>query len=246
MKRLVAVVVVVAFVLNCASTLSHYEYQVYEREQPIVISERVGEIIDTEEGERFALFYEIKEFKEAQFYAIEDGGYVVEIMTDDKKLAAINCDQNAIMILRDYINKYEEISADRAAFESKWNILDYDTLGVPITENEVRRVMNQTRGRAVIRGLTCFSGSSCLGLLFGLGIAAGGAGSGTDIGPALGVTGGLIVLGAVASIGLVAAGTMIAITYSKNTASFLQTIKEARKPKAYGIRASARMPGAVE
>jgi len=82
MRRIIAVVVLVFFVLNCASTLPRYDYRVYEREQPVVISERVGDTIDPEESERFDLFAGIENFERAQFYALEDGGYVVEITAD--------------------------------------------------------------------------------------------------------------------------------------------------------------------
>ena len=54
-------------------------------------------------------------------YWLEDGGYVFEIATDGQKFVAVNRDPKAVMILRDYISDYEEISADRTPFESKWD-----------------------------------------------------------------------------------------------------------------------------
>jgi hypothetical protein len=242
MRRIIAIVVLIFFLLNCASTLPRYEYRVYEREQPVVISERVGDTVDPEESEHFDLFRGIEEFEGAQFYALEDGGYVVEIAAKGEKLAAINRDQDAIAILRDYIDRYEEINTDRPAFMRKWNILDYDTLGVPITAYEVTNSMEQSRSRARRTGCTGCVGVSLFGLLIGLGFAGSGAGSQTP-GPAIGAAAGAIALGIIALIGLVAMGTVIAVTYSRDEADFLEMIKEARKPQPHGVRASARIPG---
>jgi len=245
MRRIIAVVVLVFFVLNCASTLPRYDYRVYEREQPVVISERVGDTIDPEESERFDLFAGIENFERAQFYEMEDGGYIVEITADGEKLAAINGDQDAVAILRDYINRYEEINTDRPAFIRKWNILDYDILGVAITAQEVMLAKEQNRSRARKSGCAGCVGVSLIGLIVAGGIA-GSDGSGSDIGPALTAIAVGVALGVMALVGLVVGGTVIAVTYGRKEADFLEMIKEARKPQPYGVRASVRLPGEEE
>jgi hypothetical protein len=232
MKRIVAVVTLVSFVLNCAPTLPQYKYDSAEREEAIIISERVGETVDTEEGEQFGLFTEIEEFKEARFFTIKDGGYIVEIVTNGDSLVGVNRDQDAVTILREYMNKHEYIIADRAGFENRWNILDHDILGIPITESEVSLTMKQSRSRAVKGGLVGCGGAILVGLVVGGGIAASGAGSGSDIGPALGAAAGLTILIAVGLGGLIGIGTKIAITYGKDESDFLKMIKEARKPRS--------------
>jgi hypothetical protein len=161
------------------------------------------------------------------------GGYVVEILTDSVKLTGTNRDPGAIAILRDYIDRYEVVSADQASFVRKWNVLDYDTLGIPITEREATLIMRQSRRKAVKGGLAGCLGSILAGLLVGGGVAASGSGSGSDIGPAMGAAAGVVVLGGALLIGLLAIGTSIAVTYSQNVESYVEIIKEARKPEPY-------------
>jgi len=228
MKKTLVFIVLVAWLLNCAPTLPQYKYHQYKGIYPIVISERVGETIDAEEREQLDLFTEIGEFKEARFYAIKGGGYVIEIATEDDNLVAINRDQDAVMIVRDYVNNYEAISIDHAAFEKKWGVLDYDTLGIPITENEVRLAIKQSRGSAVrgcIAGCGCFS---LLGLAIGAGMASGASGAPDAPLAAIGL---LICFAAGSAIGLVAGSIIYVTTYKKNTESVLGAIKEARKPR---------------
>jgi hypothetical protein len=169
MKRVFAVVVLVVLLFNCAPTLSYYKYESAEKMDAILVSERVGETIDTEEAKQFGLFTEIAEFKKAELYWLEDGGYVFEISTDGEKFVAINRDPKAVMILRDYISEYEDIGADRTSLESKWGVLDYDTLGVPITVDEVATARKQISRYACTWGAVgCFT-TSLLGI--GLGVA---------------------------------------------------------------------------
>ena len=141
MKKTLAFIVLVALLVNCAHTIPHYFD--YERKRPIVISERVGETIEPEEREQFDLFHGIDEFKAAIFYSISDDGYEVEILTENKRLAAVNRDSLAITVLRDYINRYEEIQGSKADFEEKWKIVDYDNLGQPITQYEVTQIRSR-------------------------------------------------------------------------------------------------------
>jgi uncharacterized protein YxeA len=134
MKKTLAFIVLVALLVNCAHTIPHYFD--YERKRPIVISKRVGETIEPEEREQFDLFHGIGDFKAATFYGIKGGGYEVEIVTANEQLIVVNRDPQAIEILQDYIERYEEIKDSREAFEEKWEIVDYDDSGLPITKSE--------------------------------------------------------------------------------------------------------------
>ena len=233
MKRVVAFIVLVFFTLNCSPVIPKYKYDAYQREQPVVISERVGEVIDPEEREQFGLFLGIEEFKEARFFLMDEGGYVVEIVTDSVKLVGTNRDPDAVAILRDYIDRHEVVSSDQTSFVRKWDILDFDILGIPITEGEATLIMRQSRRQSVKGGLVGCVGSILVSLLVGYGVAATGSGSGTDIGPALGAAAGVVVLGGALLIGLLVVGTSIAVTYSQNVGNYVEIIKEARKPEPY-------------
>lgn len=158
MKKRISVVVVMALLFNCAYTPRHYLS--YGETRPIVISPQVGETIDVEEREKFDLFHGIEDFKSAMFYGIPDGGYEVEIITEHSKLVAVNRDTNAIPIMRDYIDRNEEIKDSTAAFEEKWEIVDYDDIGQPITRDEVNRVKRYYNYR-----IGCCVGGCLLGLV---------------------------------------------------------------------------------
>jgi len=146
MKRLVAIVVLVSLLVNC--TYSAKRYDEYRVKGPIVISERVGEVIDAEERERFGLFPKIYvhpvsyPFESATFFELEGGGFEVRIATAHGTVIAVNRDQNAVRILRDYIDNDAEIIDSREAFEKRWGIVGYDDLGQPITKSEIERVRN--------------------------------------------------------------------------------------------------------
>ncbi len=137
MRRTIGIIVLVFFSLNCTYTAKHY--LTYEKAGLIAVSERVGETIDPEEREQFALFNGIADFKAAYFYDINGGGCEIEILTVHQKFAAVNRDENTIVMIRDYIDRYEEIKESKARFEEKWEIVAYDTLGFPITKSEVNR-----------------------------------------------------------------------------------------------------------
>lgn len=226
MKRVVAVVVLMALTINCTYTLKHYTD--YNEVQPITISERVGEVIDAEEREQFDLYSVISDFKSATFYAIQEGGYKVEIIAGDKMLIAVNRDSQAIALLRDYIDRYDEIQGSRDAFESKWKIIDYDTLGQPITSNEVRSV------RKTSYSCGCAGVSWLVGLvpnfLFSF-VAIGGltidmfGTSGNGLARPVPAWISFILI----NIGTAATGALLGNRFDNNAA--LDAIKEARQPR---------------
>jgi hypothetical protein len=164
MKRTIVLVLLVMLMLNCTYTLKQYnEYTVSE---PIIISNRVGEVIDADEREQFGLLEGIENFRSAQYFSVADGGYDVVIQTTYAKFIAYNRDPDAVQILRDYLNRYEVIHDSMTAFEKKWNIVDYDDLGQPITRNEVHMSVERVWQRYL--PVTCAT-AGCIGscLIFG-------------------------------------------------------------------------------
>ncbi len=219
MKKTVVFIVAIALLSNCAHNLHHYHD--YKKTRPIVISMHVGEMIDTEEQEQFGLFPVIGDFKAATFYGIEGGGYEVEIVTASEQLIVVNRDPQAVKILQDYIERYEEIKDSREAFEEKWQVVDYDDSGLPITHVEVKKV-EQGIGR-IICGIGCgFLGIVPAGIMAFL---AGGGGIMQDIQDE---TTAYIVFIVVMAANI-AAGVGIGSNADRNNA--LKVIKEARKPR---------------
>jgi hypothetical protein len=157
--RKIVVITVLVTLLSCQCT-SHYFIENQRTGDPFIVSARVGETINLEERDKFGLFQGIADFREAKFYSSAGGGYEVHIETETQKLIALNRSSNEFLILREYIDSYEEIQESREEFEQKWEIVDYDDLGFPITMSEA----NRHRGGE-------FSTTACLatgGLITGL------------------------------------------------------------------------------
>lgn len=240
MKRVVACVMIVAFVANCGITIRKKEpsepTQKVQR-YPLEIGEYGEEIIviDAEERDAVGLFQDIEGFREARFTGSADGGYEVEIATDTRNLVSVNKDPNGMAIMREYLVDYENIKDDPLSFETRWGILDYDALGAPITQSEVNRYMDS--GKALTRG--CAGGciaAGVAGLVVGsLAIAAtqdAGA-SGADMSVGIGI----MVGGAVATVlaAVIAGGSVGCLTgrgvSKSDRRKAVETIKEQRKPK---------------
>lgn len=156
MKKVISYVIIATLILNCVCTTRYAVDYKYDRTRPVPVSMRVGDAVDFDERAQFGLFPNITYFKSAVFYRIYDAGYrsgyVVEIETEDNKLLAVNYDPEARAILQDYINRYEEICDNREAFEDKWGIVAYDSLGQPITKGELERVEGQSVSVCVCLG----------------------------------------------------------------------------------------------
>lgn len=143
MKRIVFLTVVISLLANCTYSAKHPSQ--YRSKDLIIISGRVGEVIDVEEREYFNLLSpEIYlrpvtyRYKSATLHAIDVGGYEVRISTTTDTLVAVIRDHQGIEILGDYIDNYEAVVESRRAFEDKWGVIDYDRLGLPITKNEMQ------------------------------------------------------------------------------------------------------------
>lgn len=219
MTKTVAYILVVALLSECAYTtrdLIHYRH--YEKADKIVIHERIGDTIEREERERFGLFPGVQGFKSAMFCGIAGGGYEVRIVTESKKLLAVNRDTLAITILSDYIDRYEEIHHSMVEFQRKWKIADYDTLGLAITQYEVNRTKKS--GSAMLIGGTagCVVGS--------LGFLALGELVGEQANISAGVGDAIFFSGVALST---ATGVWLGERFSRVNA--LRAIKESRKPR---------------
>lgn len=227
MRRTVAAVVLIILFLDCAPVLPQYERPMYDRENALVISERVGDTIDPDERRQFDLFHDIEKFKEARFFEFKGGGYILEITTDDEKFVSINRHEDAIIVLRDYISKYEEIHADRAAYTRRWRVLAYDTLGIPITESEVSQLVKRSQRFAVIG---CFA---CCAVPTGLGFLAGyDASSSGDTGIGAGIADALAMMAFYSAMLIgVASGVVVYFMTYKNAEKCIRAIKELRRPR---------------
>jgi hypothetical protein len=221
MKRVTAVMMVMALLSNCVVRVQEQNRPPAEIGYPVVPVKQVGEVtvIDAEKGEQLGFFPGIEGFEEARFIATSSGGYELEVVTESNRFASINNDSFAVAILYDYIDNYDEFKESREAFEKKWKIVDYDELGFPITSYEVGSVKN--------RSLPWIFGGGCL-LLGALPIAfltmlGGGASpSGGEFNLA---AGSMVIAGGVAAS--IALGAVIGNGISNRRA--LNKIKESRK-----------------
>jgi len=226
MRRVVAVVILVVLVLNCAPTLPQVDYLLVTREQQIIVSERVGDVIDAEEREQFGLFPTIEGFQEARFYRFGEGGYALEIATAEEKLMSVNKWSRAVLLMKDYIDNYEEYEGSPKSFAVKWQTVGYDDLGVPITKYEVDRISTS-------RAVSC----GCIGgIVAGLGVAVFGIAavedyrtSGGDMGGGIGIMVGAAVLTVIAA-GLAGCVTGFGV-YTSDKRRAVQTIREMRRPR---------------
>lgn len=150
MRKLMNILILITIIAGCSQTYTPEIYEHYTKTTPIVISERVGETIDSEEREHYDLFQGIEDFKSAQIFDIWDprgGGYVAVIQTESQTFEAVNRDPKAIQIFTYYIENYERIKETpdaRWEFEDKWLVMGYDALGQPITAHEIDRVKKNT------------------------------------------------------------------------------------------------------
>lgn len=126
----------------------------YTKGELVSISGKVGASIDKKESNEYALFRNIPDFERATFYSLKEGGYLIEIQTTTDTLISVIQDKGMASILRDYLDRYDEVRLNRESFEKKWSIVSYDEQGIPITENEMSGYHKK---------LYCCAAGSCLG-----------------------------------------------------------------------------------
>jgi hypothetical protein len=125
----------------------------YDSEDAIVLSERIGSVVDPDIRMRYNLFPDLRFaarnsidtvvlFIEARFYRLGKGGYIVKITTANGTYQAQNGGAKAVAMLQNYFSNYDSIvyCNNKKSFEKKWGIVDYDMLGLPITMDEVEKL----------------------------------------------------------------------------------------------------------
>jgi hypothetical protein len=136
MHRNIVWILMTTLIAGCATIPKGY-YD-YERKELMVIHEKVGERVDAEEAKEYGLFPGFGGFIRAQFFSIGEGGFEIEIRTENAEYLALNRDSLAPEILHDYIENYEVYGDSMALFRGKWKVMDFDELGIAITEREVK------------------------------------------------------------------------------------------------------------
>ena len=235
MGRIFTIIVSVCVFVKCTYTLPCYNE--YGRENLLVISERVGETVDAQERSQFDLFRGVENFKSAKLFEIDGHGYDVEISTEDQTLIGFNRNPDAVLILREYIERYEIIKDSIPEFEKKWGIIDYDTLGQPITRREVSINLSPKQHW---RGLLAVSGGAvgCVGSWLIIGAPSLAVDVPSDYDNSEDKRKILINLGATAFGGM--SGWFIGREIDKRKA--LEKIKEARKPRVVETNLEGNQP----
>jgi hypothetical protein len=151
----------VAILCVCAGCSSRYFRIGPEIADAVVVHDNVGDVIDAGEREYYTLYPGVTDFVEARYYeAIR--GYYVEIVTSTNKIISLNRDSRGLAILHDYIERYDEYRQSEMAYELKWEIVDYDELGHPISRAELNS--------DIVQYYSCLTGGclgGCLGMLSG-------------------------------------------------------------------------------
>ena len=106
------------------------------KEEVIVVSEIVGEVIDADEREKFQLFEAYKGFKSAVFLRLADGNTVIEITYEEEgieKITRLPQSEDSIKSVGDYINHYDEVK-DKF-YEADSSLIIKGTLRIPDSNN---------------------------------------------------------------------------------------------------------------
>jgi hypothetical protein len=223
MRRVVTLIVLIAF-LYCQCAPRYYAGY-HKIDAPIIISDVVGEVIDAEERSRYALFQGIDDFEQARFYAIEEGGLCAEIQTALYTMVSVNREPQMHMILKEYFEEYEWVQSSKEHFERKWQIVDNDVLGFPITQGEVSRFSNPMAACGFILGTAgLVTGVFWIAALFALFPIYT-----YDWEEQSKTSEKLFIIGGVA--GVVAGGLTGFIVNSVNKRKALDTIRESRMPR---------------
>ena len=221
MKRFVSAVLITLLLSRCTYSIKRYDE--YERGSVVTLSEKVGELIDAEERKQYGLFWGIVGFQSAVVYDIIEGGYVLEVVTKNDNYVVINRDPQGLDILRDYMDRHEEVKQSTEDFKKKWKILDYDKTGLAITEGEV----NSVKGLGFTIGCATIGTVSTIALgayfLLALGVAVSLSHRDQNL------TGFTVIL----VVGLITgiAGSIMSGAQA-DRAHAISRIKEARKPRA--------------
>jgi hypothetical protein len=192
-------------------------------------------VIDADKRAELNLFPGFDGFQEAKVTVSSGGGYEVEIVTETRRYVSVNNDPDAAAILLDYTENYDEIEYDRATFKTRWGVVDYDTLGFPITNSQVNRTIGI--GGSSICGC---GGGLAAGLAAGIGLGAiaisqareAGEG-GADMGVGIGILfGGLAIAAIVGGVVALSTGCLTAhVARAEDLKRAVEVIKEERMPR---------------
>ncbi len=151
-------IIIIFLLLSCSKTYIIPSYnQVSDADlHPIIISDQVGESIDSLERKNYNLFPGVENFYSAHIHTIPEKGFVLDCtITDNTQYRSVIKDPMGLEILRDHINNYDSIMVIRTGlmkdekgdkdykigkdpFEMKWGIVGYDDdLNLPITREEI-------------------------------------------------------------------------------------------------------------
>ncbi len=111
------------FVVFCVAPFKPAQAQTQEK--VIVISEKVGELIDEQERRLYHLFPWTQGFESAVFLQLPDGSYVAEITFEkdgEEKKNRISQSKTAITELRNYIENYGRKNVQPTIFSTKGKI----------------------------------------------------------------------------------------------------------------------------
>lgn len=155
----------------------------YDSEDAIVLSEKIGSVVDPDMRIRYNMFPDLSFAKgksvdtalffiEARFYPYGKGGYIIRLVTTKGTYQALNTGAKAVAILQDYFIYYDSIVYynNKESFEKKWGIVDYDILGLPITLDEVEK-LTKPNPRLKYGGLSAMIIGAVLGGFTGYTIA---------------------------------------------------------------------------
>jgi hypothetical protein len=218
-KQYISALLIVLVLLNCTYPLKQYD--VYERGGVVVLSDKVGEVIDAEERKQYGLLLGTVGFQSAVLYEIIQGGYVIEIITKDDNYVVVNRDPQGLDILRDHIDRNEEVKKSKDDFEQKWKIVDYDKVGLAITQKEVNDMKG--RGWTIGCGVAGSIGTAVLGctVLWIYGLIAALGHDRDHINP-------WILIGVGLPLGVV---TVVLVGISIEESRAINRIKQAREPR---------------
>lgn len=183
-RQLISGVFLSGILLVCCVPSSTTQKGSSDTQKEIVLSEKIGSVVDQDIRARYNLFpdliFYIKDkrndtadvrFIDARFYRLGKGGYIVRIRLDGGVYDAQNTGARAIAILQDYLASYDSMVqyGSRKKFEEKWEVIDYDVLGQPITLDEVEKYTRVNR-RMVYTGLGVMAGGMAVGGITGCAI----------------------------------------------------------------------------
>ena len=120
----------------------------------IIISTRVGNVIDQEERERFELFQGVDSFQSAQAYRMSDGGIQIQIKfidpaTGNEEIKKQNLSNFEIIRMQEIIDHYEEIQ--KGEYVYKYQLSGSET--VPNYEIQDSLVVVELKDGSNLKGL---------------------------------------------------------------------------------------------